>query len=127
MIITIYIISRILYSLLNDSLRNNSFFEFPKFSFTKLLFPKLSFLPLEEAPFENYRDYPICFWQEILTRLYHFYRKPVPSRKALLKFREGLLCNTEKTIILTKSSNAKICRAFLSPINDIMIDIQFLI
>lgn len=75
-------------------------------------------LPLEEAPFENYRDYPVCFWQEILTRLYHFYRKPVPSRKALLNFREGLLCNTQKNMILTKDSNAKIC-------NNIMVTIQF--
>ena len=77
-------------------------------------------LPIEEAPFENYRHYPLCFWQEILTRLYHYYGRAAPSRKALIIFKEGLIDNTDKTMMLNKSSKVKICN------DTYMIRIQFL-
>ena len=58
---------------------------------------------------ENYKDYPICFWQEIMQRLYHSYGISAPSRKSLMLFRECLVNNIQKTIMVNKNSKANLC------------------
>ena len=64
-------------------------------------------LPLEIQN-ENYREYPLCFWQEILSRLYHSYSHCAPSRKPLILFREYLINNIQKNMILSKNTKATI-------------------
>lgn len=36
-----------------------------------------------EMPLINYKDYPMCFWQEIFSKVFHKYSYSAPSRKSL--------------------------------------------
>ena len=36
-----------------------------------------------EMPLTNYKDYPMCFWQEIFCKVFHKYSYSAPSRKSL--------------------------------------------
>lgn len=36
-----------------------------------------------EMPLINYKDYPMCFWQEIFCKVFHKYSYSAPSRKSL--------------------------------------------
>ena len=64
-------------------------------------------LPLELNN-ENYSKYPLCFWKEIFVRLYHSYGICAPSRKSLILFRELLINNITKNMILSKNTKARL-------------------
>tara|TARA_Y100000389_G_C17454692_1_gene517302 strand:- start:848 stop:1891 length:1044 start_codon:yes stop_codon:yes gene_type:complete len=41
---------------------------------------------------EKYKDYPLCFWNIIFMKIFYYYNKNCPSRKAINSFTE-LICN----------------------------------
>ena len=57
---------------------------------------------------EDYSDYPFCFWQEIMSKVFHRYSMSAPSRKSLQLFVESL-----KSPKFPKSKNCKNCTIIL--------------
>lgn len=51
---------------------------------------------------EDYFNYPMCFWQEIISKIFHKYKMNSPSRKSLQLFVNALSNNKEFTNILLK-------------------------
>lgn len=49
---------------------------------------------------EDYSKYPLCFWSEIITKIFHKYNKNAPSRKSLELFMKAISNNQEKKILL---------------------------
>lgn len=63
--------------------------------------------PFAEMPIsidnEDYSVYPLCFWQEIISKIFHYYGMSSPSRKSLEIFVNALK-NKKETKILVKHS-----------------------
>lgn len=54
---------------------------------------------------EDYSDYPFCFWQEIMSKVFHRYSMSAPSRKSLQLFVDSL-----KSSKFPKSQNEQNCK-----------------
>lgn len=58
-----------------------------------------------EMPLINYKDYPMCFWQEIFRKVFHKYSYCAPSRKSLeifMNYLNGVMDNKASFKILLK-------------------------
>lgn len=58
-----------------------------------------------EMPLINYKDYPMCFWQEIFCKVFHKYSYSAPSRKSLeifMNYLKGPTDNKTNCKILLK-------------------------
>ena len=54
---------------------------------------------IENGNKEDYSEYPMCFWSEIMAKVFHRYQINAPSRKSLELFMKGMrTARTEKNI-----------------------------
>ena len=51
---------------------------------------------------EDYSNYPMCFWSEIMAKVFHKYQMSAPSRKSLELFVGGLRTDRTETKVLLK-------------------------
>jgi tRNA(Ile)-lysidine synthetase-like protein len=63
-------------------------------------------------PIQNYKHYPLCFWQIIFSKIFHKYNQNAPSRKSLELFIDLLknykIEDTNKKIILKHNNHLQI-------------------
>lgn len=57
---------------------------------------------------ENYKDYPMCFWNVILMKIFYFYDKNCPSRKAINVFMNAI--NSDNNNCFISLSDTCLCK-----------------
>ena len=54
-----------------------------------------------------YKQYPLCFWNTIFIKLFHFYHSRVPSKRSIKAFVDYIEHRTDGTINLTNETKTK--------------------
>ena len=54
-----------------------------------------------------YKNYPLCFWNTVFMKLFHFYHSRVPSKRSIKAFVDYIQHRTEGTINLTSQTRTK--------------------
>lgn len=54
-----------------------------------------------------YKEYPLCFWNTVFMKLFHFYNSKVPSKRSIKAFVDYIEHRTEGNINLTSETKTK--------------------
>lgn len=54
-----------------------------------------------------YKEYPLCFWNTVFMKLFHFYNSKVPSKRSIKAFVDYIEHRTDGTINLTSETKTK--------------------